>query len=68
MSDLVCRLRRFSASEKELLAMTKDAADEIERLRAALEEIAQDPTGVSIVQAEIAKAALSNQQKTDASK
>ena len=34
------------------------AKTEIERLRAALEEIASDPTGTSIYQAEIAKAAL----------
>lgn len=31
---------------------------EIKRLRAALEEIASDPTGVSAVQAEIAREAL----------
>jgi hypothetical protein len=39
--------------------------DEIERLRAALKEIADDPTGVSSYQADIAKAALANQQLPD---
>ena len=32
--------------------------EEIERLRAALEEIAGDPTGISSYQAELAKQAL----------
>lgn len=38
---------------------------EIERLRAALEEIASDPTGISIAQAEIAKRALDEQKAGD---
>src|SRR5262245_34366536 len=41
-----------------LAKIVKEAADEIERLRAALREIESDPTGISLCQVELARAAL----------
>jgi hypothetical protein len=63
MSEIVKRLRR-GADEASIdcYLMCEEAADYIEALEAALREIADDPTGVSIVQAEIARAALAKEQ------
>lgn len=59
MPDIVEELRSadFTGHDSTGYVMEK-GAKEIERLRAALREIADDPTGVSIAQAEIAKRAL----------
>jgi len=58
MSDIVERARsaaNWSATHQDLL---NELAAEIERLRAALEEISQDPTGESSFQVQLAKQAL----------
>lgn len=47
-----------SPTYEAMIAERDELRAENERLRAALEEIASDPTGVSIYQAEIARRAL----------
>ena len=62
-SDEATALEHGTADEIErLLERCKKLQAENERLRAALREIANDPVGISIVQAEIARAALTGEQ------
>ena len=62
MSDLAERLR-LPRHHLGCRAIQDEAAVEIERLIAALEEIASDPTGISSYQADVAKRALGEKRK-----
>jgi len=60
--QLRAEIERLTALANSYSAQISSEQAENERLRAALREIANDPVGISIVQAEIARAALTGEQ------
>jgi hypothetical protein len=60
LSKPTCTVCNGTGDQRYWEGRWRDEAAENERLRDALKEIADDPTGISTYQADIAKAALAN--------